>query len=466
MWTLQLKLHLLLYLYFSIRSAQVLVPVQVQINVIKPLFIAGAATMKTTCEQNAKLAAAAEKGSVDTVRKLIEAGADVNACKYCKIQDLMSEEVMDSAGWFEDIRDDKNVKTGRFNTALLLAVRNGHHRCAELLVDAGADVNMANGLDLTALMNAICFENNSKCLYILIKAGADVNFKNTLGQTALHFAVFCDNHKGVKTLLDAGANINAYDDKKYIALITAVMYKSPNCIDLLIKSGADINTRDNESLTPLMMSAKFKYPKGTDLLLKAGADVNILDDIGQNALMYAALPYDFPNYRCICLLLQAGSHIVTLRADLPFLSKKASEILMCDWVNDKNERILRAMFAAGEVVGGTHVQKRGSIHPVPDYVQELNRPEGNLKDMCRRAIRKYLMELSPVNLLCKIPQLGLQKLMEDYLLYGITLDASDDSDETYNYYQKRKAAVGPRLLPDMAAQVFDHSDSMSVNSAI
>ena len=307
---------------------------------------------------------------------------------------------------------------------------------------AGADVNMANGLGLTALMNAICFENNSECLYILTKAGADVNFKNKLGQTALHFAVFCDNHKGVKTLLDAGANVNAYDHKKYTALITAVMYKSPNCIDLLIKSGADINTRDNESLTPLMVSTKFKYPKGTDLLLKAGADVNILDDIGQNALMYAALPYDFPNYRCICLLLQAGSHIVTLGADLPFLSKNASKILMCDWVNDKNERILRAMFAAGEVVGGTHVQKRGSIHPVPHYVQELNRPEGNLKDMCRRAIRKHLMELSPVNLFCKIPQLELPKLMEDYLLYGITLDASDDSDETYNYRRKRKSPVG------------------------
>ena len=97
---------------------------------------------------------------------------------------------------------------------------------------------------------------------------------------------------------------------------------------------------------------------------------------------------------------------------------------------------------AGEVVGGTHVRKPGSIHPVPDYVQELNSPEGNLKDTCRRAIRKHLMELSPVNLFCKIPQLGLPKLMEDYLLYGITLDASDASDETYNYRPKRKTPVG------------------------
>ena len=45
--------------------------------------------METTYELNVKLVAAAEKGSVDAVRKLIEAGVDMNACKFCKIKDLM-----------------------------------------------------------------------------------------------------------------------------------------------------------------------------------------------------------------------------------------------------------------------------------------------------------------------------------------------------------------------------------------
>ena len=382
--------------------------------------------METTYEQNVKLVAAAEKGSVDAVRKLIEAGADVNACKYGKTKELMSEEIVDNMWinniWIEDICYDMNIKYGIFNTALMLAVRSGHHQCAELLVDAGADVSKANGLGFTALMNAIYFENNSECLYILIKAGADVNFKNKIGQTALHFAVVFDNHKDVKTLLEAGANVNACDDSKYTALISAVMYKSANCIDLLLKSGADINTRDNKSLTPLMVSAKFKYPEGTHLLLKAGADVNILDKIGQSALMYAVKPEYVPNYRCICLLLQAGAPIVSLTADIPSHCKNVSEIYLMEWVNYKEKRIFRAMFAAGEVVEGTHVQKNGSTYPVPDFLQELNGPEGNLKDMCRRAIRKHLMELSPVNLFCKIPQLALPKLMEDYLLYNITLD--------------------------------------------
>ena len=60
-----------------------------------------------------------------------------------------------------------------FNTALMLAVRNGHHQCAELLVDAGADVNKKNNLGFTALMNAGLLKSNSRCYEVLMKAGGE-----------------------------------------------------------------------------------------------------------------------------------------------------------------------------------------------------------------------------------------------------------------------------------------------------
>ena len=393
--------------------------------------------MKKVQERDVQLVNAAKRGSIDTVRKLIDKGADVNAFKYCKTKDLIPEEIKDNMHWFEEaLYGKKNTESGRFNTALMLVVRSGHHQCAQVLVDAGADVNKTNGLGFTALMNAICFENNKECLSILIKAGADVNFKNNIGQTALHLATFLDNYKGMKILLEAGANINACDKRKYTALISAVRCNSSKCIELLLESGANVNTRDDEGLTPLSVSAKCKYPKGTDLLLKAGADVSIMDDSGYSALMFAAMPCGFPNYKCVCLLLKAGSPILTLKPRHSFIPVNATEILMCGWRNDKNEGIHRALFAAGEVV-----QRSGLNSQFPGYLQELYKPEGNLKDTCRRAIRKHLMDLSPVNLFCKIPRLGFPELMEDYLFYGITLD---ENDETYNYSydRRRKPAVG------------------------
>ena len=52
-----------------------------------------------------------------------------------------------------------------------------------------------------------------------------------------------------------------------------------------------------------------------------------------------------------------------------------------------------------------------------------------LKDMCRHAIRKHLVEIHPhENLFVRIPKLGLPDIVTKYLLYNMSVDESDDSD--------------------------------------
>ena len=85
------------------------------------------------------------------------------------------------------------------------------------------------------------------------------------------------------------------------------------------------------------------------------------------------------------------------------------------------------LFAAGETVrkNATHIvskHKYGSHSTeVPGFLQELLKPDLNMMDICRRAIREHLMNLSNVNLFVRIPELGLPAPLISFLLYNVSL---------------------------------------------
>ena len=53
-------------------------------------------------------------------------------------------------------------------------------------------------------------------------------------------------------------------------------------------------------------------------------------------------------------------------------------------------------------------------------------PEMTLLNLCREAIRKHLLQMSPhENLFGRVPRLGLPSIITNYLLYDQTLDEED-----------------------------------------
>ena len=303
----------------------------------------------TTEERNAPLATAAERGSFNVVRKLIEIGVNVNASKYYDdTWDLMPEHtrhITEITGLADILQVVAKDTRRSFNTALMLAVRNGHHRCAELLVDAGADVNNKNNLGFTALMNTGLLKNNSRCYEILIKAGVDVNLVNRVGQTAVHFATFFNNHEGMEMLHSAGADVNASDMNDCTPLITAAYFLSRQCIDLLVKAGTDVNKVEDCGLTALMSVGSVTEPAKDD-------------------------------YKCVYRLLQAGSPIIKCRYYARYETNASEQHITRYGINCRDEKTLRALHVAGEVVEGDYVRTADYNEPVLDYVQELNSPEG------------------------------------------------------------------------------------------
>src|SRR5512132_1137702 len=87
---------------------------------------------------------------------------------------------------------------------LLLVSRNGDHAQVLKLIGASADVNTADNDGTTALMHSV-IESDVKMMKLLIDKGANVNMKNSLDSTALMYAA--TNLAKTRVLLDAGTEV-------------------------------------------------------------------------------------------------------------------------------------------------------------------------------------------------------------------------------------------------------------------
>jgi len=96
------------------------------------------------------------------------------------------------------------------NSALLRAVNSGDTIEVRRLVEAGADVNSASNSGVTPLMNAAGM-GNKEAVEFLIHKGADVNHRTSGNYTALMQAALVGQIEIVKVLLDAGADPSVKD---------------------------------------------------------------------------------------------------------------------------------------------------------------------------------------------------------------------------------------------------------------
>jgi ankyrin repeat protein len=185
------------------------------------------------------LRAAAHSGNVDLMEFLISKGADVNG-----ISDNPNDRDTVLIGAASHCKKEAVEETLRYHPLINAQDFNGNSAlsrflssCApaaadlegifELLIAAGANVNLQNDQGQTPLFSA-CF--NEGAVSLLAQAGTDLNAKDKFGQTALRHCVTADF---AKAMIAAGADLNARDRDRHTAAEAARNMGNTQLADVL-----------------------------------------------------------------------------------------------------------------------------------------------------------------------------------------------------------------------------------------
>jgi len=188
---------------------------------------------------------AALRGQVETVRFLLENGADPNI-----------------AGKFAD------------QTALLAAARHGYAEVVDLLLEHGADFSAVDHPSKFNAMEYAIYNENAAIVGSLFDAGARPTFRrlsfNGEGGAAAR--------EIVRLLIEHGVDINKKDDWGRTPLMWAAESASLETVQFLIDSGADVNIVSGKNMngvssneTALQLAIRAKRNDVVALLLRYGA---------------------------------------------------------------------------------------------------------------------------------------------------------------------------------------------------
>lgn len=135
---------------------------------------------------------------------------------------------------------DAQTKPGGW-TALMFACRNGHEGVVKKLIQAGADINAVNDNGLTA-SNIACYWGQNGIQEKLVKARAETKTKNKDVKTALLIASPYERDVVLGQLREVVAYIDDRTKQGCTALMLAADRGHKAVVKQLIASGANVNT--------------------------------------------------------------------------------------------------------------------------------------------------------------------------------------------------------------------------------
>ena len=225
-------------------------------KIVKMLLSAGAQTEHIWGDgwSMTPLGMAANRGRIDNIRLLIDAGASVNP------------------------------ESG--SSPLMMAIQCAEVETATFLMDAGARID-SSGVPL--LWEAAEHDLTSVAAKLL-ERGADPDMSHPVakGWTPLRRAVIRSNLPLARMLVEAGADPHITDDSGETILFQIDWEKAtPEFVDFVLGLGIDINQRSDAGHTVLMYNVHWRKVGAVRRLLDAGSDVTIADNDGSTAIDYS-----------------------------------------------------------------------------------------------------------------------------------------------------------------------------------
>lgn len=193
-----------------------------------------------------ELVAAAGTGQLEEVKRLLREGASVDA--------------RDPVG----------------NTALLAAVLANHLAVAEVLIEAGSDVNEPDRRRQSAFLIATSeVGDDARLVELMLEHGADVEARDGYDGTGLIRAAERGYVQIVRRLLESDVDVDHVNRLGWTALLEAVLLGDGGAahtevVRLLVEAGADAGIADRDGRTPLDHARAKGYREIVTILEAAG----------------------------------------------------------------------------------------------------------------------------------------------------------------------------------------------------
>ncbi|XP_071501029.1 uncharacterized protein [Diadema antillarum] len=194
---------------------------------------------------------------------------------------------------------DVSVEDKKGQNVIQFAVRMNAVECLKLLCES--DPVSSNGKILakpsTSVGTPLIYATklgHKECCEILLRAGANIDIKDQMyfDKTCLHVATELDHADIVEMLIKYNADLKAEDAKGNTILHMSCVHGNPRCTEVILdacKKGTKelVERRNKAGLTALMVASQQGHEKVVKLLLDHNSPTSVQDQAGKTALHYA-----------------------------------------------------------------------------------------------------------------------------------------------------------------------------------
>lgn len=213
---------------------------------------------------------------ISICRRLLEFNADIHATNeedFTALHLATLEKNVDMIQMLLQFGADPCTIGKDGTTPLYSSSHNGPPQVAALMIEKASNLNLPyTKSGDTPLMIAI--ERLPLVAEMLIEAGCDLNSQNKAGMTPIQIAVQAGRRSVTRLLIDRGVDVKVIDNLGGTLLHIAADKEHAELVQMLLKEGFDPTAKDNEGATPLHDAAGTGSVAVATLLVEAGADVN------------------------------------------------------------------------------------------------------------------------------------------------------------------------------------------------
>jgi len=251
---------------------------------VEVLLHAGADINAKDAEGETALMKVTSDGLVNIVELLLKHGANTsltNKLDETALDMAIYQKQKEIAGML--MADKKSIGSKTINAAMY----QKDTPLLKKLIEAGADVNQQDENGQTLLMEA-ADQGDLDMVKMLLEHQAKVDIKSKFGGTPFTRAVAQKHTEIAEALIEAGADMVDHYTGNWGALFTAAQNGQVEIINLMLDKGTGVDVRGSDDMTPLMAACEKGQMEAVRILLDHKANIEavnsgrVMTDVGDN----------------------------------------------------------------------------------------------------------------------------------------------------------------------------------------